>query len=298
MKHGRRLAVCRQHASADNKIRTFYDKPNGDEVHAQGTQLKFRSTQSVSDDPNVLPLKYKVFKAVSPEKTSEGNWLSLLLSKYKVFKAVSPEKTSEGNWLSLLFLKSKVFKAVRPFRSPFGKDFREFSLMSNVWSCGFFWNKSDGRLWSELPCTMSLPRLFGFPPRKRWCKVGRWERWAADKLVRRFSLMDSNWSFSSPTKASASSSSSLARPKSKILRHFKCLNLPDGMATRELLASDICVVWHPNLLKASGSMLLRFVNTSCFCCSTAAKPQLSRWSPMALSEQRQGKQVKFLECPG
>ena len=112
-----------------------------------------------------------------------------------------------------------------------------------------------------------------------------------------FSLMDSNWSFSSPTKASASSSSSLARPKSKIWRHFKCLNLPDGMATRELSARDICVVWHPNWLKASGSMLLRFVNTSCFCCNTAAKPQLSRWNPAALSEQRQGKQVKFLECP-
>ena len=221
-----------------------------------------------------------------------------LLCKSKVSKAVSPEKTSEGNWLSLLFPKSKVLKAVRPFRSPFGKDFREFSLISNVWSWTLFWNKSDGRLWSELPCTLSVPFLSVFPPRKRWCKVGRWERWAADKLVRRFSLMDSNWSFSSPMKASESSSSSLARPKSKILRHFKCLNLPAGMATRELLARDICVVWHPNWLKASGSMLLRFVNTSCFCCNTAAKPQLSRWSPMALSEQRQGKQVKLPECPG
>ena len=120
MKHGRRLAVCRQHASADNKIRTFYDKPNGDEVHAQGTQLKFRSTQRVSDDPNVLPLKYKVFKAVSPEKASEGTWLSLLLYNFKVSKAVSPEKTSEGNWLSLLYPKSKVFKAVRPEKTSEG----------------------------------------------------------------------------------------------------------------------------------------------------------------------------------
>ena len=120
MKRGRRLAVCRQHASADNKIRTFYDKPDGDEVHAQGTQLKFRSTQRVSDDPSVLPLKYKVSKAMSPEKTSEGNWLSLLYLKYKVFKAVSPEKTSEGNWLSSLWSNSKVCKAVSPEKTSEG----------------------------------------------------------------------------------------------------------------------------------------------------------------------------------
>ena len=90
-----------------------------------------------------------------------------------------------------------------------------FSLTSRVFKCCVLKNIFAGKVLSELPSTMMLPRLSVFPPKKSSSSFGSGFKSSSGSCVKEFWLRDKSRRFSKPRKTSSSSKVRLARPRSR-----------------------------------------------------------------------------------